>query len=1826
MAELDLGDIIKLVSSNTELNDKIYLITYLDDTLLQLTGEDKTQLEITIEDGNLSDETISEIQILSKAPTPSFARQNNFLPGEKISFTIEGVDYKGVINSLNEDQIEIKLEDMDEFIYIDFAYKGIPRDIPFENLKILKHDELLSHVSEGDESEKDVDAPLDAGVLEEEKDDDSDEEVEFGEDLKDVHQVVEVPEHEKKYSITKQTNDLLNEILSTIPSDLRTTSTLNKIHEQIERYVQLRNKFSIFDDNQNVEKQIVRGDNYKPLLKTMTNMEKNIEWIVPIAKNIKKIYELSSTEAETVDIEDIAISNTNEDLLSKKEIIENFKTKNIPEGENPYHYLLTELESVNKPYENPDDDSIPVHTVGANITAYVNNYDNITSTAISYENLDRKRFLIQKYNLGARGLNVKRIRGGGNVISSINITEPEKIYLDSILVKPKKYIDSARITLPGTQLLTRVNLEENVNNVSINQDTELVTSEKILENNLKTYSLIKNTKLDEITPNITDIINVMNPEIEGMLNMNSIIGELEPFLVYSDDVTVSTYKTLVDLIAKNIDMYNAYNNDIKRDVDFKYKEKIAFDSKSRVNLLDIIREDLRHALTEKYGYSDGNTTEFLNHIYKLDNGKLYAKSIASLNTDLIMSDGFESLKKYYETLSQQQTEQETNKCNKNVITKRYNSVGELEQDNDKVVFYDNEFDTTNYFLKKEYEQELELLEKRAAIEFLKEKILDNTSKSEVSAEREAQSIYNEQKAVVVGEYAILITSLEDGNTITYYKRTLDNKWVLDESVTQADFNISNSMFCDINASCIAVDDRCKTFQESRIDLNKKNIETIMYEFTEKTKHMQETIKDEFEKALENIHLLRNKHFMKEIKYDIEKYKLGLTIPPEELVAEKSPFLNLLNLILQQNDFIKKQNDIIMFVDKFTQLDESGWWYNCVQTGINLLPSFVYKLANVVQSGGDYLLELRKISAQQGVHSGDKEAVIDKHTGWVITNIDFSTEEGFTEEGFKMKTRDVIDVTQNVDLEEGSKDRDKRVVYIEKILKALAGFLSINTEEISEFVVGNTIMFIPYVVPSKESYARQTSKPGKKYDSYEVYHDKMVFYITMAFTLIGIQTNTPTLKAVRTYPGCKKSFDGYPTFDNTDKSGLDYIVCVVDKIKKGWLISRTKLPKIKDHITNIIEKIRKKTTIIKDRKALYEEYKKTHIEEHDISVEHDIRSKTFLPSLEPITITSLDYIDKSTIKTLHKYLQSGDKRQLDGIDNLSLKIIGLSLLFQGRINKVVEKNIEESRPLLMNGVKRPFIENVCCIADTGNVFKFFSKKDPTIIELNNQIKFLEKEKYAINKLSRARILFSQLDTRTKYPKNPAILSESTILKAFIHYCKYNTDLPVASTLAEICSENKTSVEDAKSAGIELTSKSLEDLMNVVNTTNIIDMDLSDEYSFDINTIIEDTDEVNTYIKKVLGTDKESSKFSKRIESLNSLLVKTIQKMIDYVKNYLVTNKTTKRDFKQYSECLEKMLSKSSYNKHIVKNAISNITCLYPNMIINEVAFKRSSIPNHWKLSYRHTRDIQDILASYYKKLDTFYGDTTIVKYLQSYVENAKNISDITNELYATTGIPNDTLDLLMKYFLMKSLYDLAILEDTKKLPDVSRLATIDEDEVDEVPAGAAAGVEESKEVDAAFEITDAHEKSVLSNKLSQILITFVKIACNDNKAGNMSYDSLTERITKSKEKEKNLMVARLTAMSQEDRNIEKDLKRNRLGTWATGQQKGFRIYQGSTYDQEREAMEDMFIAEQDNADDVTQMQQDVYTRQDEEEAYDISNLGEDGDLLDELDYDEREFEL
>ena len=163
---LQLGDIIEIeASANPELHQKTFIINYIDNEKIILVNNEG---EITLNikpNGELYEESIETINILSRADTPSYAQQNGYTPGTWISIYFRGtfpIIINGIITNIENDMIEIKTYPKNEIIYIDFEYKGIPEQLNIDTIKIIdQKDVLIEGVYKESSIDQEQDRPRD---------------------------------------------------------------------------------------------------------------------------------------------------------------------------------------------------------------------------------------------------------------------------------------------------------------------------------------------------------------------------------------------------------------------------------------------------------------------------------------------------------------------------------------------------------------------------------------------------------------------------------------------------------------------------------------------------------------------------------------------------------------------------------------------------------------------------------------------------------------------------------------------------------------------------------------------------------------------------------------------------------------------------------------------------------------------------------------------------------------------------------------------------------------------------------------------------------------------------------------------------------------------------------------------------------------------------------------------------------------------------------------------------------------------------------------------------------------------------------------------------------------------------------------------------------------------------------------------------------------------------------------------------------------------------------------------------------------------------------
>ena len=1887
---LQVGDIIEFVApADSKINEKTFLIKYLDKEKLNIIGQDGVEVTINInEDGSLRNESIESIAILSRADSPSYARQNGLVPNQWIDLHFGGelpVIMTGLITNLDEDQIEIKLVD-DETIYIDFAYKGIPEDLPLE--QIVKREpptaenpaDIISPIPEkttplSPEDEVEADSPQELEI--DEKDGTADsplpepefrervknvliaaDQIQFGEKLGAIAMMVEVPEEEKRYGIEKQTTDLLNEMLSDIPNAERTQTVLNNIHRMIERFKQLRMQFSKFDANGNAQMPDIQGADFKPLVHSLELLNQKLYWILPVVRNTKKLYDVDedvAKEYNDVDAQTLAAVRT-----AETEVIQAFKEGQIPDGQNGYDYLIKQIGKYWTPFEPPDSEigTIITKHVETNIAAVVDNLYDFYSSVAKNDNIKRKRFLIDEYNLGMNTLETQRIAGGGEVVKIKQVTKPDQMSIKSFLTLPEAAVRFSHVNLPATNIMMKCNLSQNylsywrMLNKLTNVTTKPVDKEplefdedKYLED-IREYlpnessDIDYKTYLENMIPKTRVLFNLIKKHINGTLSMNAVLSYMEPFLIYQRDLSFMQYQEITEFISNKITEWKKNYVTKKRD----YEQLTRTASKQTLPLLlQLLRQspEANVEVTEGYRldkvpldkYSDG---ELLNLMNSIDCSRYFNDVIAMLSSDLMLPDGATNLLEQenltVEKANQQAQSVGNQKCATRVLSKKYLSIDELTDDNGKEIKYDKQYDKTYYDVIEDHIGELDAIpEQGSKILHLQSKLIESTGMSSDDAKREAEAMVLGYRPVKEGDYAIVVINEDE---VFYYKRR-DNTWVRDESIPSTTMADSNSLFCNLDEKCISVKDDCVELPSAAVEIQKNAIKEMVNEFSERLKEGSKTIDKLMMEEANNASMrltplisLLTSEFMKN---DTLKFELGANA--KEVVVEKSPFSNVLSLILSQSDFVKRQNDITRFVSYYTRPanpDEDQWWLYCNSSNVKLLPTFIAKLADVYVNGGNYFLELQRIAAQQGEEGGDGEAIVDKYSGWIITRIDFSTDEGFTEEGFVMRSREVMEADLGKAIAQAPDEKieefgDPESEKIARVMRAISRYMGLNTNALEDFVVSQTSKLLAKSMPARADYeaairAAEAKGKKKKLDPYDIAYDQTLILLTMSFLIIAIQTSIPSLRTRKTYPGCIKSFSGYPVFGNGDDSGIEYIACVADGIKSSiepWnSIKKLSQKKLVSKMKAFIDKFIMPTDVIQERIVAKNEYDAINQDEY-IPAEHDITNWiNFLPPLKPVNATVLPPSKEFQEQFINE-IKRGTKSQFDKINAMRSKIIYLALSIETAVQKVVTKNIADHQAILSNAARVPFLENACCNDSNDDTFSYFANRENSVILDNNIVRDLRAVLDDVGAMSKASILFDPTDTRIEFPSLPPEFDEETIYRAFIVYCKYNSDIPISEELRAICMDKpddfniadsiSDKIKKLKRDGRNFDNETLARLMTIINRKNMVNLDLKSLVLSNIQKLRDRLSAVNDTEASVLPQqfitgmlavidrfgvgDLPSDRDTDEVRNMKNYLQTVNDQMQTAISDFVRRN-TNDQIHRKFVECImsitefrpdptsndSTVFQMASY----AKSVSWLIARVFPNIIINEVAYSNVKVPACWNLSEQHQQDIRAQARDHYAPLAKFYGDSQIKSLLEVFQFEGRQLWAISDDtMYiAPVNTPEGMVQSVFDDKMVKYLFKFYILNAFINMMElVEREEFYDEQlERPSNPLLREVDVVLGQEGRAPMLEIMSGEKKLMSEKVAGVMASFMAVVCQDKNVINLNYDDLMEKVTRSKEKEKDQIVEFLTELTDEEREIENMFKNHRIGRWSVGMQKGFRVYEGDTYDQERKDIEQRAIRE------------------------------------------------
>jgi hypothetical protein len=301
----------------------------------------------------------------------------------------------------------------------------------------------------------------------------------------------------------------------------------------------------------------------------------------------------------------------------------------------------------------------------------------------------------------------------------------------------------------------------------------------------------------------------------------------------------------------------------------------------------------------------------------------------------------------------------------------------LEADNGKEIYFDRDYDTTDYdIIDKKFKEERKHLDDAELELYIAEEFKKKDKLDDFVAAYMAETLVNRVKKVIDGQYAVIQKNINEPkpteitrSELVYYIRDA-NQWIIDEIVDPKMFVQDADILCNIQTDCLfdisLKEGNCESTEMVKDKIINNALKDIMSQFdnkyniskTELSEQIQKYLKY-YENALTQMQLMRQTAFY---KYNSIKYELGLKVAEQNLARVTSPYVKLRDLIVGQSDFIKKQNDIVLFVERYcrrgdpTLVDlndgemEHEWWMYCVETNskevnkfINYLTKYNFKI-------------------------------------------------------------------------------------------------------------------------------------------------------------------------------------------------------------------------------------------------------------------------------------------------------------------------------------------------------------------------------------------------------------------------------------------------------------------------------------------------------------------------------------------------------------------------------------------------------------------------------------------------------------------------------------------------------------------------------------------------------------------------------------------------------------------------------------------------------------------------------------------------------------------
>jgi hypothetical protein len=1078
-------------------------------------------------------------------------------------------------------------------------------------------------------------------------------------------------------------------------------------------------------------------------------------------------------------------------------------------------------------------------------------------------------------------------------------------------------------------------------------------------------------------------------------------------------------------------------------------------------------------------------------------------------------------------------------CATRYLSKKYSSVRTLQNDNNvDELYFDKELDDTPYEILQKYQKEKQTMAPDMFLEYLIANLINKHNCPKEQAPELAKTLIANKKQVQDGNYAILeirpqlpggmnISMLSEKDKAsheieselrkkTVYFRRLRGNWVKDDDVNTLAFMETTTLFCNISDTCLKNQRSkiCESDVDVRIRVKNVAKNELVAELNSRSAKTIDELNREYTDANNaQVKLLRRKHILREVQlYKSNNLAHALGNYANAISMIHSPHEPLKSAIMGHPDFQTRQKYICHFVEEkcreamVSSLDEDIHWYYCKDTNVKLFPRSLYELAVEFVLGRDYRAKLDEVCARVGALNDDRDSIVDRYTGGVLRKIDYVSEETFDESGFRLTSHAIIekelgDLVMDVKTSKKMKKVfDSEITEeIYNIANTICRNIDIPIDNIEEFILRVSNELVVKDILSEPAYKRRSdasiNKSGKALPPYTNYKREMTILIVSSVLIVAIQITVPGFGASKSFPGCIRSLSGYPLDGIEDLTAIQYIACVLNKIKSSvspWdAIQKYKADKIASRIKDVLDKSVLPLSEVSSAINQKREYILLN-PINEIPTEHALNKWIHcLPPIVPFSILkTLKPISSDFKEDILSSVKRGNTKQDDLIYVLKGKIVQHGYGLIESINTVVKAK----DMLLKTSTEMPFLENACCheSIDLLKPMLYFNSEDTNIRLLLQRVFSMTKLLKTVRSLNYASMFYHPTFTGIKYPDVPTGHLEENVYAAVIYYCNFDKKLPIPEEFKVICKEKPTDyksswtllekMESMKKSGKRYNVDSLHKLMSIVNEKNRVNLDVNQptgkvrvmaellERFETMDSLVID-ERLRSHLRNVLNQYNPSivnDTASKEMNDLTNYLTvanrKTYQNIMGFFYSHGKLSPSAYKNLNLYIANIanwktfsEKAVSSNNplYTfAQFIQNSVHNVSKFYPTVLINNADFY-NQVPAHWNLSSNHVVDIQTFMGKYYSNLASFRQDRILIDLVNDirnkltdillFVQNIPIYSDIVKTMDDEKGnsiqvrfhslMPQETLVLLLTHCYYQCIYQYISLSDDPELLQV-----------------------------------------------------------------------------------------------------------------------------------------------------------------------------------------------